>query len=89
MNKSETGAWDFLEELKEKTAQWETTRDEGLGARINCQKGGIHAMADIRYINAKFAALENMLKGLVLSQLSTNFPPAKFFHLNVNPSTIP
>jgi len=35
-NKSETDEWDFLEELAEKTLQWETTRDKSLGARINC-----------------------------------------------------
>ena len=35
LNKSETKAWDFLEELAEKTLQWETTRDESLGNRIN------------------------------------------------------
>jgi len=39
LNKSETEAWDFLEELAEKTLQWETTRDESVGSRINHQKG--------------------------------------------------
>ena len=74
LNKSETEAWEFLEELEEKTLQWETTRDESLGSRINHQKGGIHAIADTTYIETRFAALENMLKGLVLSQPPTNYP---------------
>jgi len=39
LNKSETGAWDFLEELAKKTLEWETTRDKSLGSRINHQRG--------------------------------------------------
>ena len=54
MNKNETEAWDFLEELAEKTLQWETTTDESLGARINSQKGGVHAVADSIYIDIRF-----------------------------------
>ena len=73
MNKSETEAWEFLEELAEKTLQWETTGDESLGSRINHQKGGIHTVADMTYIDTRIAALENMLKGLVMPQ-PTNHP---------------
>jgi len=40
LNKSETEEWEFLEELAEKTLQWETARDERLGSRINHQRGG-------------------------------------------------
>jgi len=40
LNKSEIEAWDFLEELDEKTLQWATARDVSLGARINSQKEG-------------------------------------------------
>jgi len=74
LNKSETEAWEFLEELAEKTFHWETTRDESLGSRINHQKGGIHAVTDTTYIETRFAKLENMLKGLVMSQPPTNYP---------------
>jgi len=38
LNKSELAACDFLEELEENTLQWETTRDESLGARINSKR---------------------------------------------------
>jgi len=58
LNQIETEAWDFLEELVEKTLQWETTRDESGGARINNQKGGVHAVADTTYIDTRFTALE-------------------------------
>jgi len=34
--------------------QWETTRDESLGARINSQKGGIYVMSDITYSDIRF-----------------------------------
>jgi len=51
LNKSETKVWYFLEKLVEKTLQWETTRDESLGVRINSQKGGIHIVPNSTYIN--------------------------------------
>ena len=38
LNKSETEAWNVLEELVKKILQWETSRDESLSARINSQK---------------------------------------------------
>ena len=75
LNKIEIGAWHFLEELAEKTLQWESTRDESLGARINSQRGGCHVVADTAHIDTRFAALENMLKGLLLSQTPSNYPP--------------
>ena len=62
LNKCETKAWDFLEELAEKTLQWETTRDESLGARINSQKGRVHTRANTTCIDTRFAALKNMLR---------------------------
>jgi len=46
LNKSETEPWDFLEEWAKKTLQWETTRNESLGAPINSQKGESHAATD-------------------------------------------
>ena len=38
LNKTETKAWDFQEDLVKKTLQYETTSDEGLGARIRAGK---------------------------------------------------
>ena len=67
LKKSETKIWDFWEELVAKTLQWETARDEGLGARINSQKGGVYAVANTIYIDTRFATLKNMWKGFVLS----------------------
>jgi len=77
LNKSETEAWEFLEELSKKTLQWETTRDESLGSRINHQRGGVHAVADTTYIDTRIAALENMVKGLVMPQQPTNYPTSQ------------
>jgi len=74
VNKSETKAWDFLEELAKNTLQWETTRGESLFASINSQKGGVHVVAETTYIDTRFSSLENMLKGFVMSQAPTNFP---------------
>jgi len=54
-----------------------TTRDEILGARINSQKGGCHVVTDTAYIDIRFATLENMLKGLVLSQTPNSYPAPK------------
>jgi len=62
-NTSETEAWDFLEELAKKTLQWETTRNESLGARINSQKGGVHAVANTTYIDTRFADLKVFCAG--------------------------
>jgi len=38
-------------------------------------KEEIHGVADITYIDTRFVALENMLKGFVLSQSPTNSSP--------------
>jgi len=57
----------FLEKLAEKTMQWQTIRDESLGARINRQIGSILAVADTTYIYTRFVVVENMLKVIVLS----------------------
>ena len=77
LNKSENEVWDFLGDLAKKTLQWETTRNESLGARINSKKGWIHEMVNVIYSDTRFATLENMLMGFVLFQASTNFPLPK------------
>ena len=74
LKKSETEGWDFLEELTEKTLQWKNTRGESFSARINSQNGGIHAVPNTTYVNTRFVALQNMLKGFVLSQSLDQFP---------------
>ena len=51
-------------------------------------RGGIHAVVDITYIDTRFAASENRLKGLAMSQPPTNYPlPNWLYVLNVNPLT--
>jgi len=76
LNKSETKAWDFLEESAENTLQWNTTWDESLGARINSQRGGWHTVTNTICIDTRFAALKYMVKSLMLSQTTSNHPPS-------------
>jgi len=83
-------AWHYLEKLAEKTLHWEITRNESLGVRINIQNGGVHAVEDTTYNDTRFAVLENMLKGFVMSQAPTNFPPPQMVscsqHQSINNS---
>ena len=60
--KSATVAWKFLEDLVEKTMQWETARDDSISFKIT--RGGLHCISDISHLKSKIAILENMLKGL-------------------------
>ena len=46
LSKSPTVAWKFLEDVAEKTMQWETTRDDSLSARIASAKGAMHVVSD-------------------------------------------
>jgi len=46
--------------------QWETIRDDSLNSRYNGTRGGIHAVFDLSNLESRFAALENMMNGLVL-----------------------
>ena len=95
LNKSETKGWDFLEELVEKTLQWETSRDEGLHARTNSQMVGVHMVVDTTYIYTRFVTLENMLKGFMLSQTLNNLSPPRMVSCSrcsstdYSPSTCP
>ena len=45
--KSPSGAWEFLEDLAEKTMQWEIIRDDNLNSRYSGAKGGMHVMYDL------------------------------------------
>jgi len=68
LSKNPTAAWEFLEDLAEKTIQWETTRDDSLSARIASAKGGTHAVSDSSHIESRFTTLENQLEGLTIQQ---------------------
>ena len=74
LNKSQIEAQDFLKDLTRKTLQSETTIYESLGARISFQKEGTQVVVDTSYVDTCLIALENILKGIVLSQLEINIP---------------
>ena len=59
LSKSPTATWEFLEDLAEKTMQWETTRDDSLSSRICSAKGGMHSVSNLSHIESRLAALEN------------------------------
>jgi len=48
--------------------QWETTRDDSVNSKYNRTRGGIHAVFDLSHLESRFAALENMMKGLVFNK---------------------
>jgi len=62
LSKNATAAWEFLEDLAEKTMQSKTTCDDSMSSRI--LRGRLHAVSDVSYLKSKIADLENMLKGL-------------------------
>jgi len=64
LSKSAHAAWEFLEDLAEKTMQWETVRDDSLSSRL--VRGGMHVVSDVSHLESKIAVLENMLKGLLV-----------------------
>ena len=68
LSNSPSNAWEFLEDLAKKTMQWETIRDDNLNSRYDRTRGGIHAVPELSHLESRFAALENMMKGLVLPQ---------------------
>ena len=57
-SKSATVAWEFLEDLAEKTMQWETAHDESLNSGF--ARGGLHFVSDVSHLESKTAILENM-----------------------------
>jgi len=63
LSKSLTPPWESLEDLAEKTMQWQTTRDDSLSSRIISAKGDMHAVFDLSHIDSRFIGLENQLKG--------------------------
>jgi len=76
LSKSATAAWEFLEDLTEKTIQWKTAHDDSLSSRFTM--GGLHSVSKVSQLESKITVLENMLKGLTpqmsqLSQTSTVF----------------
>jgi len=62
LSKNSTAAWEFLEDLAEKTMQWETARDDSLSSML--VRGGLHSVSDVSHLESEIAVLENMLKGL-------------------------
>jgi len=62
LSKSNTAAYGFLEDLIEKTMQWEIAKDDILSSRL--AKGIMHAVFYVSHLESKIAILENMLKGL-------------------------
>ena len=68
LSKCPTATWEFLENLAEKTMQWETTRGDSLSSRIASAKEGMHSVSDLSHIESRLTALENQLKGLTIQQ---------------------
>ena len=51
LSKSPTAAWEFLEDLVEKTMQWETARDDSLSFRFT--RGELYSVSDISHLESK------------------------------------
>jgi len=62
LSRSVTAAWEFLEDLAEKTMLWEATRDHSLSSQFGW--GGMHSISNVSHLESKIAVLENMLKRL-------------------------
>ncbi|PKA55602.1 hypothetical protein AXF42_Ash006804 [Apostasia shenzhenica] len=61
-------AWDFLEELADKSLQWETTREQpSLASKIS-SKGGIYTVPETQLLEAKIAAIDQQLRSLNIQQ---------------------
>jgi len=46
LSKSPITAWEFLEDLVERTMQWKIIRDDSLSFKIANTKGDMHAVSD-------------------------------------------
>jgi len=66
LSKSATTAWEFLEDLVEKTMQWDTAGDDSLSSRL--ARGSMHVVSNVSHLEYKIAVSENMLKGLLVQQ---------------------
>ena len=66
LSKSATAAWKFLEDLVEKTMQWEIAREDSLSSKF--VRGGMHVVSDVSHLVSKITVLGNMLKGLSVQQ---------------------
>jgi len=53
LSKSAIVAWEFLEDLTEKTMQWETITYDNLSSRF--AKGGSHSIFDVSHLEFKIA----------------------------------
>ena len=63
MNMTDEDAWNFLEEMAEKTMQWEGFREKAMSA-ITTEKGGLHQVETSIAAEAKFVALARRVKEL-------------------------
>jgi len=70
LSKIVTTTWEFLEDLVEKTIQWETTRDDSLSLRFATR--GMRVVYDVSHLEYKTIVLESMLKGLSVQQPQTS-----------------
>ena len=55
LSKSTTAAWEFVEDLVEKTMQAETAIDDILSSRF--AKVGLYSVSDVRHLQPKIAVL--------------------------------
>ena len=70
LQKSDKDAWNFLEELSEKTMQWETFTEKPI---INSQqKNGMHTLEKSIAEEAKNALIMRRLEALEVKESSTN-----------------
>ena len=67
MKKNKNEAWEFLEELVEKTMQWESTNDQ-LIDKLTSSKGGIYSIESSIATDAKFNTLVRRLEALEMKE---------------------
>ena len=65
MNKEPIEAWQFLEDLAEKSLQWEITRESD---RHTPSRGGVYQVQSSLAEEAKFASLIRMIEALELKE---------------------
>jgi len=59
---SATVAREFLDDLAEKTMQWQTAKDDNLSSRM--ARRDMHVVSSASHLKSTIVVLENMLKGL-------------------------
>jgi len=64
--KCPSDAWECVEDLAEKTMRWKIIRDDNLSSRYSRATNTVQVVSNFSHLESRFAALENMMKGLVL-----------------------